>query len=122
MGDRIINTGEYNEFGQVNTQYFVQGDFITIEGNSIKIDMSQDLTQAAVQIQDLIEQLQKRGVTTKVAHKQVAENIATQAKKNPALKDKLRNWGQSLADATVSDVVKGVVKLAIHSATGIPLP
>ncbi|WP_445247632.1 hypothetical protein [Microcoleus sp. OTE_8_concoct_300] len=122
MGDRIINTGEYNEFGQVNTKYFVQGDFITIGGNSMKIDMSQDLTQAAVQIQDLIEQLQKRGVTTQDAEVKVAETIATQAKENLALEKKLRKWGQSLADATVSDVVKSVVKLAIHSATGISLP
>lgn len=85
------------------------------------INMSQDLTKAASQIQDLIEQLQKRGVTVDVAQTQVAENIATQAKKDSTMKEKLAKWGQSLGDATVSDVVKGVVKLAIRSA-GIPLP
>jgi hypothetical protein len=85
------------------------------------INMSQDLTKAASQIQDLIEQLQKRGVTVDVAQTQVAENIAVQAKKDSTMKEKLAKWGQSLGDATVSDVVKSVVKLAIRSA-GIPLP
>jgi hypothetical protein len=37
------------------------------------------------------------------------------------MKDKLVKWGQSLGSATVSDVVKAAVKLAIRSA-GIPLP
>jgi hypothetical protein len=85
------------------------------------INMSQDLIKAASQIQDLIEQLQRRGVTVDVAQTQVAENIATQAKNDSTIKEKLAKWGQSLGDATVSDVVKGVVKLAIRSA-GIPLP
>ncbi len=80
-----------------------------------------DLPKAASQIQDLIEQLQKRGVTVDVAQTQVAENIATQAKNDSTMKVKLTKWGQSLGDATVSDVVKSVVKLAIRSA-GIPLP
>jgi hypothetical protein len=124
MGDSTINTNNYTKFGKVITKTFVQGDLIKIEGNSIKIDkidMSQDLAQAASQIQDLIEQLQKRGTTTDVAQEQVANNMATQAQNNPTMKSKLLKWGQSLGDATVSEVVKGTVKLAIRSA-GIPLP
>jgi uncharacterized protein YgbK (DUF1537 family) len=79
------------------------------------------LSQAATQIQDLLEKLQKQGVTVDVAQEQVAQDLATQAQNNATMKDKLVKWGQSLGDATVSDVVKGVVKLAIRSA-GIPLP
>lgn len=83
--------------------------------------MSQDLTQAAAQIQELIEQLQKSGLTVDSAQEKVAKDVANQAQNNPTMKDKLVKWGQSLGDATVNDVVKGAVKLAIRSA-GIPLP
>ncbi|MCV3216097.1 pentapeptide repeat-containing protein [Plectonema radiosum NIES-515] len=122
---RLINTiGEnMNEKREIN----IHGNnsrYIENNGSYVErdyINMSQDLTKAASQIQDLIEQLQKRGVTVDVAQTQVAENIATQAKNDSTMKEKLAKWGQSLGDATVSDVVKSVVKLAIRSA-GIPLP
>ena len=110
-GDRNINTGGGN-YIESNTGTYVQGDYFS---------MSQDLTQAASQIQDLIEQLQKRGETIDFAQEQVAKDMADQAKTNSSVKDKLLKWGQSVGDATVSDVVKGAVKLAIRSA-GIPLP
>jgi HEAT repeats len=113
-GDRIINTGGGNYYESIDT-----GGGNYIQGNYI--NMSQDLTQAAVQIQDLIEQLQKQGMPVDVAQEQVAKGMATHVESNPTMKDKLVKWGQSLGDATVSDVVKGVVKLAIRSA-GIPLP
>jgi hypothetical protein len=115
MGDnRTINTGGGNYYESIDTS---GGDYI--QGNYIS--MSQDLTQAASQIQDLIEQLQKSGVEVDVAQEQVARDVAAQAQKNPTVRNKLVKWGQSIGDATVSDVVKGVVKLAIRSA-GIPLP
>ena len=112
--NRKINTGGGNYYESISTS---GGDYI--QGNYI--NMSQDLTQAATQIQDLIEQLQKRGVAVDVAQEKVAQDVANQAQNNPTLKAKLLKWGQSLGDATVNDVVKGVVKLAIRSA-GIPLP
>ena len=83
--------------------------------------MSQDLSDAAREIQDLIDQLQRQGATIDVAQDKVAQDIANQAKGDSTMKEKLLRWGQSLGDATVSDVVKGTVKLAIRSA-GIPLP
>ncbi len=110
-GDRHIHTGGGN-YIESNTGVYVQGNYI---------DMNQDLTQAAAQIQDLIEQLKNGGMTDDVAQEQVAKDMATQAQKNLTVRDKLVKWGQSLGDATVSDVVKGAVKLAIRSA-GIPLP
>jgi uncharacterized protein YjbI with pentapeptide repeats len=122
---RLINTiGEnMNEKREItfhgNDSRYIENNATYVERDYI--NMSQDLTKAASQIQDLIEQLQKRGVTVDVAQTQVAENIATQAKNDSTMKVKLAKWGQSLGDATVSDVVKSVVKLAIRSA-GIPLP
>jgi hypothetical protein len=115
MGNnRTVNTGGGNYYESIDTS---GGDYV--QGNYI--NMSQDLTQAASQIQDLIEQLQKNGVSVDVAQEQVAKDVAAQAQKNPTVRDKLIKWGQSLGDATVSDLVKGVVKLGIRSA-GIPLP
>ena len=111
-GDTHIYTGGGN-YIKSNTGGYVQGNYI--------INMSQDLSDAAREIQDVIEQLQRRGATVDVAQDQVAQDIAAQAQNNSTIKEKLLKWGQSLGDATVSDVVKGAVKLAIRSA-GIPLP
>ncbi|MGB3787971.1 MAG: HEAT repeat domain-containing protein [Phormidesmis sp.] len=113
-GDRVINTSGGNYYESISTEggNYIQGNYI---------NLSQDLTQAASQIQDLLEQLQKQGIACNVAQEQVANGMANQAHSNPTMKDKLVKWGQSVGDATVSDVVKEVVKLAIRSA-GIPLP
>ncbi|MBD2261129.1 pentapeptide repeat-containing protein [Pseudanabaena sp. FACHB-2040] len=110
-GDRIINMGNGN-YIESNPGTYVQGNYI---------NMNQDLAQSALQIQDLLEQLQKQGMTVDVAQNQVANEMADEAKKDQKMKDKLVRWGQALGDATVNDVVKSVVKLAIRSA-GIPLP
>jgi hypothetical protein len=113
-GNRTINTNGGNYYESINTKggNYVQGNYI---------NMSQNLTQAASQIQELIEQLQNSGVAVDVAQEEVARDVATQAQNNPTVRDKLIKWGQSLGDATISDVVKGVVKLGIRSI-GIPLP
>jgi HEAT repeat protein len=113
-GDRIINTDGGNYYESIDTSggNYIQGDYI---------NMDQNLSKAATEIQDLIEQLQRQGVATVNAQEHVAQGMATQAQDNPTMRDKLAKWGRSLIDATVSDVVKEVVKLAIRLA-GIPLP
>ncbi len=110
-GDRIINTG--------GGDYLEAGD--KVQGTQIKVNLSQDLAQSAAQIQDLLTHLQKAGITVDAAQTKVAEDIAKQAEADPTVKAQLLKWGQSLGDATVTDVVKGVVKLALRSA-GLPLP
>ncbi|WP_204152064.1 hypothetical protein [Leptolyngbya sp. CCY15150] len=75
------------------------------ESQDTYINLSQDLSLAAVSIQDLLDQIQKQGLAIEVAQKKVAEDIATQARKSPIMKDKLVKWGQSLGDEIVSDVV-----------------
>jgi hypothetical protein len=107
-----IGSGTYNESVHTEGGNYIQGDYI---------DISQDLAQASAQIQDLIEQLQKRGLTVDNAKEQVAKDIVAQAQVDPKMRDKLLKWSQSLGEATVSDVVKSAIKLAIRSA-GIPLP
>jgi len=98
------------------------GDGVTTIGGTLNdFSNAQDLTEAAAKIQTLLTQLQKQGVTPEVAQQQVADDLADQAKKDDAMLGNLVKWGQKLGDATVTDVVKGVVKLALRSA-GVPIP
>jgi uncharacterized protein YjbI with pentapeptide repeats len=127
MADKMSHTvninGNVNHFGDNNGDSSVTN----VQGENNIINMNQDLTQAASQIEELLNQkLQKQDVTDDAAaQKEVADEMAKLAKADPKIKDKLKKWGQSLGEATVSDVVKDVVKgtvlLAIKSA-GIPLP
>jgi HEAT repeats len=114
--DRIINTGggDYIEKGDKVGRDKVIGDIFNLSPN-------QNLAEAAAQIQALLQQLQQQGLTVDESQAQVAQDVADQAKSDPNVKEKLLKWGQSLGSATVTDVVKGVVKLALRSA-GLPLP
>ena len=95
---------------------------VVVGGQHINIsNMSIDLAQASVQIQDLVEQFHRQGLRIEDAQRRVADDIAVQVQKSPTMADKLKKWGQALGDATVSDIAKEVVKLAIRTA-GIPLP
>jgi hypothetical protein len=89
--------------------------------NYIAINVNQDLTHVTEQIQCLIDLLQQQGKSPEEAQEKVAKDIATQAQNDPTAKEKLVKWGESIGTATVTDVVKGAVKLAIRLA-GIPIP
>ena len=112
--DRIVNTGGGPYYESINTEggTYIQGDYV---------NLNQDLTQAASQIQDLLDRLQQQGMTVDAACDRVANDMADRAQNDPTMKAKLIKWGQSLGNATASDVIKGIVKLAIRSA-GLPLP
>jgi hypothetical protein len=90
-------------------------------GAGAGFNTSEDLTSAVAQIQSFIDRLQQQGKSPEEAQSEVAQNIATQAQNDPTVKEKLIKWGQSIGTATVTDVVKGAVKLAIRLA-GIPIP
>ena len=108
--NRTFNIQEGN-YIEANNGTYAQHDIINI---------SQDLPQAASQIQDLLDRLRQNGVVDEVAEQQVATDIATEAKRNQTVRENLSRWGASLASTTVSDVVKGVIKLACKSV-GVPL-
>lgn len=112
-GDRVVNihgaNSAYNEHIAGN---YAQRDYIA--------NMSQDLTLAAPQIQKLLEQSSQTGEQEQSSQEIVARRIAEEAERNPSMKKKLVEWGQSLAGSTASEVVKGVVKVACQSV-GIPL-
>jgi uncharacterized protein YjbI with pentapeptide repeats len=115
MGDRTIHIGNGNYNESINGDY-IQGNYI---------NMSQDLSQAAQQIQDLLQQLQNQGVTVETAQEQVATDMAKQAETNPAMMGKLVLWGKAMAnkasETTVSEAAKMVLTLALKAA-GVPLP
>jgi hypothetical protein len=111
---RIINvSGNYIES---NSGTYVQGNYV---------NMSQDLTQAASQIQELLMQLQKQGSTKNAAQQQVGEDLANQSRANSTVMGKLVTWGQSLADTasktSVSEATKIVITTALRLA-GVPIP
>lgn len=81
---------------------------------------TQDLAQATSQIQALLIQFQQQGQSLEASQQQIADDLAEQAKKDPTTLGKLVMWGQKLGDATVTDVVKGVVKMALKGV-GVPL-
>lgn len=115
--NRSINTGGgiYNEGSISIAGNYIQGNYN---------NMSQDLSQAAAQIQELLTQLQTQGYSPEDAQQQTATDLATEAQSNPTLKGKLVKWGQSLGDAaaktTVSEAATAVVKLALR-LSGVPL-
>ncbi len=132
-GDQNIHTGggSYNiHTGGGNYNASISGNYNeSIAGNYIQgnyISMSQDLSQAAAQIQQLLTQLRtQQGYSQEDAQQQVANDLASQAQSNPTVKDKLVKWGQSLGDAaaktTVSEAATAVVKLALALAGISPL-
>jgi hypothetical protein len=124
-----------NEFDQICNNMANQNDnmanhrvihavnyFETNHGFVQNINVSEDLTSVAAQIQSSIDHLQQQqGKSPEDAQAKVAQDIATQAQNDPIAKEKLIKWGQSIGTATVTEVVKGAVKLAIRLA-GIPIP
>lgn len=94
-------------------------------GTFIDVSSTNNLTEAAQQIQELLQQLQTQGMNENEAQKQAAQDLAKQAEQDPTLMGKLIQWSKSMADTasktTVSEATKGVVKLALQIA-GISLP
>ncbi|XGW00256.1 MAG: hypothetical protein ACAF41_15135 [Leptolyngbya sp. BL-A-14] len=104
--------------------FAAEGGF-QVGGSFVDMSSANNLTDAAQKIQELLQQLQGKGVSIEDAQKEAASDLAEQAKANPTVMGKLVKWGQSLADTagktTVSEAAKGVVKLALQMS-GIPLP
>ena len=104
--------------------FAAEGGF-QIGGNLIDLSSASNLSDAAQQIQELLQQLEGQGISIENAKQQAASELAKQVKANPTIRENLVKWGQSLADTagktTVSEAVKGVIKLAAQMS-GIPLP
>ncbi|MBW4666162.1 MAG: hypothetical protein KME60_01665 [Cyanomargarita calcarea GSE-NOS-MK-12-04C] len=118
------NSNEYN-IGSIggNFNQSIQGGYVQVHGNYI--NMSQDLPQAAAQIQELLTQLQSQGYSRKDAQQKVANDWANEAKSNPQAKGKLVKLGQYMRDGAangvIGEVAVEIIKLALR-LSGIPLP
>jgi hypothetical protein len=133
-GDRVFGVikemseqekSTYNLTGARFGGGFAAEDGFQFGGNLIDLSSTSNLTDAAQQIQELLQQLQGQGVSVEDVKQQAANDLAKQAEANPTVMGKLVKWGQSLADTAsktiVSEAAKGVVKLALQ-ISGVPLP
>ncbi|NJR19292.1 MAG: hypothetical protein HC785_28825 [Calothrix sp. CSU_2_0] len=122
MADENKNTYNIGSIGG-NFNQSIQGGYTQIHGN--QINMSQDLSQAAAQIQQLLTQLQSQGYSSTEAQQKVATDWANEAKTDPKAKSKMVKLGQYVRDAATSSVIGEatveVIKLALR-LSGIPLP
>jgi hypothetical protein len=119
--DQICNNMANQNDNTANHRVIHTVNYIENNNGFVQINMSEDLTSVAAQIQSSINCLQKKGKSPEDAEKEVAQDIVTQAQNDPTAKEKLIEWSQSIGTATVTDVAKGAVKLAIRLA-GIPIP
>lgn len=94
-------------------------------GNLVDVSSTNNLTEIASQIQELLQQLQLHGCTLEEAQQKIAEDLAKQAESDPSVMGKLAQWGKSLADTagktSVSEAAKAIVKIALKT-TGIAIP
>jgi uncharacterized protein YoaH (UPF0181 family) len=118
------NNNVYN-IGSIggNFNQSIEGGYTQIHGN--QINMSQDLSQAAAQIQELLNQLQFQGYSSTEAQQKVANDLANEAKSDPKAKGKMVKLGQYVRNAATSSVIGEATVEAIKLAlrlSGIPLP
>ena len=105
--------GNYNES--------IQGDYI--QGD--RINISQDLPQAAAQIQQLLYQLQSQGYSQADAQHKVANDWANEANNDSKAKGTLVKLGDYInntaANGVIGQAAVEVIILALRFS-GIPLP
>jgi hypothetical protein len=122
MNEENRNTYNIGSIGG-NFNQSIQGNYTEVHGNYI--NMSQNLSQAAAQIQQLLTQLQSQGYSPTDAQRKVANDWANEAKNDPKAKGKLIKLGQYMRDAVANGVIGEaaveVIKLALR-LSGIPLP
>lgn len=109
--------------GNFNKSVSIQGNYLQVHGSYINI--SQDLAEAATQIQELLRQLENQGYNSQDAQHKVAKDWVNEVQNNPTAKGKLVKLGQSIRDAAASAVIGeatlNVIKL-VFASLGISLP
>lgn len=111
--NRIINTGNGI---QNNGAIFIERDYIQ---NANFINMSSDLSQAVVQFQEVLAQLQAQGHSPEEAQQRVANELATQAQSNLKVRKKLSKWSKSLGDTATTTNVSEAATVVVHFATTV---
>ncbi|BAY14788.1 serine/threonine kinase [Anabaenopsis circularis NIES-21] len=106
----IYIDGNYNENININ------GDQIEIHGDVININ--QDFSEVAKEIRDLINELKNQGYSEEDAQKEIATELAEEARKKPKVRKKLFMWKNSFSTNTVktNDEIE-VAREVVSSAT-----
>jgi uncharacterized protein YjbI with pentapeptide repeats len=83
---------------------------IQIGGTLNDLSQTEDLTEAANKIQQLLTQLQSQSASEDAAQEEAAKALAAQAQQDPTLIGKLVNWGKALggdaSNAATSEAAK----------------
>ncbi|MDJ0697067.1 hypothetical protein [Mastigocoleus sp. MO_188.B34] len=106
-----------------NFNQSIQGNYTEVHGNYI--DTTQDLSQAAAQIQELLIQLQSQGYSETDAQQKVANDWANKARNDLKTKGKLVKLGKYINNAAANGLIGQAAVEAIKLAlklSGIPLP
>ena len=98
--------------GNFNKSLSIEGNYLQVHGNYINI--SQDLSQAATQIQELLRQLENQGYNHQDAQQKVAKDWVNEVQNNPRAKGKLVKLGQSIRDAAASAVIGEATLELLH--------
>jgi len=84
------------------------------------LEQHKDISESAAEIQKLLTQLQNQGLSEKDAQEKVADELATKAKSDSTMMEKLKSLGKSFGSASgkalVTEVVKAVFKLALEKS------
>jgi hypothetical protein len=104
--------GNYNE--SISGTY-IQGDFIAIEADYT--GMSSDLSEATIQLREVVTRLEDRGFDLEDALQEVTKDLANQAKNNRAVRVKLRRWRESIGDAASDTSLFEAATTVIQAAT-----
>lgn len=111
---------EMNFFGPVgNVTGEVKGDQTNVQYN-YGSEQKQDLAVVTAEIKQLLEQFQRQGNSLEEAQRNVANQLVTQVRNDSNFLERLVRVGQSLGDtaakASVTEVVKTVIQLALDLA------
>lgn len=108
--------------GNFNKDVTIEGNYLQVHGNYINI--SQDLSEVATKIQELLRQLENQGYNHQDAQQKVAQDWVKEVENNPRAKGKLVRLGKSLRDSAASAVIGeatlNVIRL-VFASLGIPL-
>jgi hypothetical protein len=90
----------------------VAGGGIQVGGTLNALSQTEDLTEAASKIQQLLAQLQSQSVSEDTAQDEAAKALATQAQQDPTLVGKLVNWGKALGGDASKAATSEAAKVA----------
>ena len=117
-----MSDSKYDQRGAIFSGGFAETNYGKMVETQYNIE-TQDLSQAAAEIQKILTQLQNHeGYSPEEAQKKIANDLVVEARRNPALLNKLMDWGRTLGDtatkAIVSEGAKEVFKMAALALLG----